>query len=61
MGRYPLEQQIGIKVCRAMRERGVLTRPIGNVIVVMPPYCVTSDQLSQIFTALAESIDAVVV
>ena len=60
LGRYPLEQQMGIKVCRAMRERGVLTRPIGNVIVIMPPYCVTREQLNQIFTALAESIRAVV-
>jgi len=60
LGSFRLEEQMGIKVCRAMRERGVLTRPIGNVVVVMPPYCVTSGQLSQIFSALAESIRAVV-
>ena len=60
LGSYRLEEQMGIKVCRAMRERGVLTRPIGNVIVIMPPYCVTDGQLAQIFTALAESIRAVV-
>ena len=60
VGQFPLEQQMGIKVCRAMRERGVITRPIGNGIVIMPPYCVTEGQLKRIFDVLAESVRAVV-
>lgn len=60
VGRFPLEQQMGIKVCRAMRDRGVLTRPIGNVIVIMPPYCITEAQLQRVFDVLAESVRAVV-
>ncbi len=59
IGPYDIEQQMGIKVCRAMRERGVLTRPIGNTIVLMPPYCVTDDQLQQMSGVLAESVSAV--
>ncbi len=59
LGPYPIEEQIGIKVCRAMRERGVLTRPIGNVIVIMPPYCITEEQMARVFRVLAESIHAV--
>ena len=51
---------MGIKVCRAMRKRGVLTRPIGNVIVIMPPYCISAEQLGRIFDVLAESIRQVV-
>ncbi len=51
---------MGIRVCRAMRERGVLTRPLGNVIVIMPPYCVTEEQLARVFDVLAESLRAVV-
>ena len=60
LGPYRVEEQMGMKVCRAMRERGVLTRPIGNVIVIMPPYCISAEQMEKIFTALAESIRAVV-
>ena len=60
LGPYPIEEQMGIKVCRAMRERGVLTRPIGNVIVIMPPYCISAEQLGRIFDVLAESIRQVV-
>jgi adenosylmethionine-8-amino-7-oxononanoate aminotransferase len=36
----------------------VLTRPIGNVVIIMPPYCITEGQLARIFTVLAESVQA---
>ena len=60
IGTFPVEQQMGVKVCRAMRERGVLTRPLGNAIVIMPPYCVTDEQLARVFDVLAQSLRAVV-
>lgn len=56
---YPVEAQMGIKVCRAMRERGVLTRPILNTIVLMPPYCLTDAEIRQICQILEESIRVV--
>ena len=39
---FALREQAGIRVCAAMARRGVLTRPVGNVIVLMPPYCTTA-------------------
>jgi adenosylmethionine---8-amino-7-oxononanoate aminotransferase len=59
IGPYPLEAKMGIKVCAEMRKRGVLTRPIGNVIVLMPPYCVTPEQLEKMTTVLRDSIRVV--
>ncbi|MBM3860416.1 MAG: adenosylmethionine--8-amino-7-oxononanoate transaminase [Verrucomicrobia bacterium] len=59
IGPYPLEAKMGIKVCAEMRRRGVLTRPIGNVIILMPPYCVTTGQLERMTTVLRESIRSV--
>ncbi len=56
---FPLSDKIGIKVCMEMRQRGVLTRPIGNTIVLMPPYCIRGDQLDRVLSALAESVAAV--
>ncbi|MEO6033792.1 MAG: aspartate aminotransferase family protein [Verrucomicrobiota bacterium] len=53
---FALREQAGIRVCEAMARRGVLTRPIGNVIVVMPPYCTTAKQVSKMTSALAESV-----
>ncbi len=53
---FALRERAGIRVCEAMARRGVLTRPVGNVIVLMPPYCTTRAQLSKIIAALRESI-----
>lgn len=49
-------ERAGMRVCEAMTKRGVLTRPIGNVIVLMPPYCTTDRQLAKIIAALKDSI-----
>ena len=53
---FDLREQTGIRVCEAMARRGVLTRPIGNVIVLMPPYCMTTSQVKTMVEALHESI-----
>lgn len=53
---YDWKEKAGIRVCQEMRKRGVLTRPIGNTIVLMPPYCVTQWQLNRIVDVLRESI-----
>jgi adenosylmethionine---8-amino-7-oxononanoate aminotransferase len=59
VGPYPVTDRMGMKICAQMRERGVLTRPIGNTIVLMPPYCITDEQLDKTLRILAESIEAV--
>jgi adenosylmethionine-8-amino-7-oxononanoate aminotransferase len=53
---FALRERAGIRVCEAMARRGVLTRPIGNVIVLMPPYCTTTEQLGKIANVMRESI-----
>jgi adenosylmethionine---8-amino-7-oxononanoate aminotransferase len=49
---FELHERAGIRVCEAMAKRGVLTRPVGNVIVLMPPYCTTPAQVQQMVEAL---------
>jgi adenosylmethionine-8-amino-7-oxononanoate aminotransferase len=56
---FALAERAGIRVCEALAKRGVLTRPIGNVIVLMPPYCTTKSQVRQMVGALSESIEEV--
>lgn len=41
------------------RERNVLLRPLGNTIYVMPPYCISSEQLDCIYDTIREVIDDV--
>lgn len=54
---FALRERAGIRVCEAMAARGVLTRPIGNVIVLMPPYCTTPAQARRMVQALRESVE----
>lgn len=56
---FALRERAGIRVCEAMAKRGVLTRPIGNVIVLMPPYCTTRAQLNRMVAALKTSVRTV--
>ncbi|VWX52817.1 adenosylmethionine--8-amino-7-oxononanoate transaminase [Novosphingobium sp. 9U] len=37
------------------RERDVLLRPLGNTVYVMPPYCITPEQLGQVWDAIGEA------
>jgi adenosylmethionine---8-amino-7-oxononanoate aminotransferase len=53
---FDLRERAGIRVCEAMAKRGVLTRPIGNVIVLMPPYCTTAAQARKMVRSVFDSI-----
>jgi adenosylmethionine-8-amino-7-oxononanoate transaminase len=52
-------ERVGMRVCEAMLKRGVLTRPVGDVIVLMPIYCTTPAQLRRTISALGEAIEEV--
>ena len=52
---FALRERAGIRVCEAMTRRGVLTRPVGNVVVLIPPYCTTVRQAKRMVQVLAES------
>jgi adenosylmethionine-8-amino-7-oxononanoate aminotransferase len=49
----------GRRVTAATVERGVLVRPLGDVVVLMPPLTVTAAELERIVDALAGAIDEV--
>lgn len=54
---FPPGDRIGMRVCRAARDMGVFLRPLGDVIVVMPPLTITDDELALIVDAIAHGID----
>jgi len=49
---FPFAERIGHRICEAARKHGLLTRPVGDVLVLMPPYCATEDQISLMAEAL---------
>ena len=53
---YDSAERIGHRVIRAARARGVILRPLGDVIVLMPPLSITTDEVDRLVTVAAESI-----
>ena len=55
---YPWSERRGQRVCDRARELGVLLRPLGNVVVVMPPLAATLDEIDRIALAVEQGIVA---
>lgn len=53
---YPVEQRVGHRVCLRAREEGVFIRPLGNVIVLMPPLSITLDEIETLCRVTREAI-----
>jgi adenosylmethionine-8-amino-7-oxononanoate aminotransferase len=53
---YAPEERIGHRVARAALERGMLIRPLGHIIVLMPPLSVAPPVLSKMVRILDASI-----
>jgi adenosylmethionine-8-amino-7-oxononanoate aminotransferase len=53
---YPWAQQRGMRVCDSARRSGVLLRPLGNVVVIMPPLAIGLAELDQICAAVERGI-----
>lgn len=56
---YPLETRIGHRVALAARKRGLLLRPLGHIIVLMPPLSINLQTLTRMVSILSRSISAV--
>jgi adenosylmethionine-8-amino-7-oxononanoate aminotransferase len=53
-------ERTGFEVCRAARRRGVLIRPLGDVVVLMPPLGIADDELAELLAVVDDSVREVV-
>ncbi len=53
---FGYKQDIGAQLCEAIRKRGVILRPLGDVIVVMPPLSICLEDIDRLFDAVGESL-----
>jgi adenosylmethionine---8-amino-7-oxononanoate aminotransferase len=56
---YPLEARMGHQVALEARRRGALIRPLGDVIVLMPPLAISTGELQRLVSITTEAIEAV--
>ncbi len=53
---YQLEEKVAQRVCSRAREKGLIIRPLGNVIVLMPPLSISLRELKSLTRISAEAI-----
>ncbi len=57
---YPPAERIGNRVILEARKRGLIIRPLGDVIVLMPPLCISNEEIDRLCAITHDSIRAVV-
>lgn len=53
---YLWEEKIGVRVCQEVRRHGLILRPLGNVIVLMPPLAISRGQLKDLLNITYQAI-----
>ena len=48
---------VGPRLKAAFFERGLLIRPLGNVVYLLPPYCITDAQLDRAYAGVLDALD----
>ncbi|HYQ97666.1 MAG TPA: aminotransferase class III-fold pyridoxal phosphate-dependent enzyme, partial [Candidatus Nitrosocosmicus sp.] len=56
---YPPEKRIGHRVIMEARKRNLMIRPLGDIIILMPPLSITDAELAVLLDTVYESIRAV--
>jgi adenosylmethionine-8-amino-7-oxononanoate aminotransferase len=56
---YPAQSFTGARIARAVCQRGVAIRPLGDVIVLMPPLSVAADEVDLLLAATHEGINEI--
>jgi adenosylmethionine-8-amino-7-oxononanoate transaminase len=55
---FPMKEKIGHKVILDLRKKGIISRPLGDVIVLMPPLSITTNELEYLLSSTFDSIRA---
>jgi len=53
---FEWSDQVGARICRKARERGILIRPIADVLIVMPPLAISIDELGEMLDVMEDCL-----
>ena len=53
---YPFEMRMGHRVVMEARNRGLIIRPLGNVVVLMPPLSISEEEINEMIDIVYASI-----
>ncbi|HET6514500.1 MAG TPA: adenosylmethionine--8-amino-7-oxononanoate transaminase [Thermodesulfovibrionales bacterium] len=56
---YPWEERMGWRVAHYAKAKGIFIRPLGNIVVIMPPLSIVIENLERLMSVIAEGIRSV--
>lgn len=56
---YSIEQRIGYKICMEARKYGLIIRPIGDVILIVPPLSITTAEIKKMMNIVYRCIQSI--
>ena len=56
---YEPKERIGLKIYEFALSRGVLLRPLGNVVYFMPPYIITMEEIDKVLDVMYDAIKSI--
>jgi len=57
--KYPPEKRIGHRVILEARKRSVMIRPLGDIVILMPPLTITDEELAMLLDVVYDCVRAV--
>lgn len=54
---FPASARVGLKVCLAARARRLIVRPLGNSILIVPPLCISEDEIRFLVESLLAAVN----
>ena len=54
MGKNEYTNQVGSEIMKLALKEGIYLRPLGNTVYLMPPYCISKEQLKKIYRFILE-------
>ncbi|MCJ8279832.1 MAG: adenosylmethionine--8-amino-7-oxononanoate transaminase [Rivularia sp. ALOHA_DT_140] len=51
--------KVGLVIREKALEKGLLLRPLGNVLYIMAPYCITDEELSKVYQGIDDILKAI--
>ncbi|HBO84180.1 MAG TPA: adenosylmethionine--8-amino-7-oxononanoate transaminase, partial [Deltaproteobacteria bacterium] len=57
---FPMELRIGYKICMEARKHGLIIRPLGDTIVIMPPLSIKKSELKKIISTIYNCIKKII-
>jgi adenosylmethionine-8-amino-7-oxononanoate aminotransferase len=56
---FPAQEKVGVRVIKEARRRGVILRPLSDVIVIMPPLSITEEELQMLLDVTYDAVHTI--